>query len=183
MSEAQLPENQIIQANNENKQIVSNINSLNEPNKELGRNNPTNNQENNEELKIGQYILTPLQSIILNQKMPFGFKLETEENILKSLETTKNQAKKYKNSSKHKEKGGRDGHRNGGMNQQRRKNQNMNNIDNLPSNATPEMFNLYKKCKRGLEKIKECRYAHSYYQSNNPDVPCLANIEKKVNNY
>ena len=183
MSEAQLPENQIIQANNENKQVVSNINSLNEPNKELGRNNPTNNQENNEELKIGQYILTPLQSIILNQKMPFGFKLETEENILKSLETTKNQAKKYKNSSKHKEKGGRDGHRNGGMNQQRRKNQNMNNIDNLPSNATPEMFNLYKKCKRGLEKIKECRYAHSYYQSNNPDVPCLANIEKKVNNY
>ena len=183
MSEAQLPENQIIQANNENKQVVSNINSLNEPNKELGRNNPTNNQENNEELKIGQYILTPLQSIILNKKIPFGFKLETEENILKSLETTKNQAKKYKSSSKHKEKGGRDGHRNGGINQQRRKNQNINNIDNMPSNATPEMFNLYKKCKRGLEKIKECRYAHSYYQSNNPDVPCLANIEKKVNNY
>ena len=96
MSEAQLPENQIIQANNENKQVVSNINSLNEPNKELGRNNPTNNQENNEELKIGQYILTPLQSIILNKKIPFGFKLETEENILKSLETTKNQAKNIK---------------------------------------------------------------------------------------
>ena len=49
-------------------------------------------------------MLTPLQSIIINKKMPFGFKLETEENILKSLETTKSQAKKSKNSTRHKEK-------------------------------------------------------------------------------
>ena len=96
MSEPQISENQIMQANKENKQEASNINSLNDQNKEIERNNPTNNQESNEDLKIGQYMLTPLQSIILNQKMPFGFKLETEENILKSLEASKNQTKKFK---------------------------------------------------------------------------------------
>ena len=172
-----------MQENKENKQESSNINSLNPQNKEIERNNPTNNQEANEDLKIGQYILTPLQSIILNKKMPFGFKLETEENILKSLETSKNQTKKYKNSSKNKERATKDTHRNGGTIPKKR-NQNINSGDNnRPSNLTPEMFNLHKKCKKGLEKIKECRYSNSYYQSNNPDVPCLANIEKKVNNY
>ena len=183
MSEPQISENQIMQANKENKQESSNINSLNPQNKEIERNNPTNNQEANEDLKIGQYILTPLQSIILNKKMPFGFKLETEENILKSLETSKNQTKKYKNSSKNKERATKDTHRNGGTIPKKR-NQNINSGDNnRPSNLTPEMFNLHKKCKKGLEKIKECRYSNLYYQSNNPDVPCLANIEKKVNNY
>ena len=183
MSEPQISENQIMQENKENKQESSNINSLNPQNKEIERNNPTNNQEANEDLKIGQYILTPLQSIILNKKMPFGFKLETEENILKSLETSKNQTKKYKNSSKNKERATKDTHRNGGTIPKKR-NQNINSGDNnRPSNLTPEMFNLHKKCKKGLEKIKECRYSNSYYQSNNPDVPCLANIEKKVNNY
>ena len=183
MSEPQISENQIMQANKENKQESSNINSLNPQNKEIERNNPTNNQEAHEDFKIGQYILTPLQSIILNKKMPFGFKLETEENILKSLETSKNQTKKYKNSSKNKERATKDTHRNGGTIPKKR-NQNINSGDNnRPSNLTPEMFNLHKKCKKGLEKIKECRYSNLYYQSNNPDVPCLANIEKKVNNY
>ena len=183
MSEPQISENQIMQANKENKQEASNINSLNDQNKEIERNNPTNNQESNEDLKIGQYMLTPLQSIILNQKMPFGFKLETEENILKSLEASKNQTKKYKNSSKHKERAGRDINRNGGTMPKKRYQNSNNGDNNIPSNATPEMYNLYKKCKKGLEKIKESRYSNSYYQSNNPDVPCLANIEKKVNNY
>jgi hypothetical protein len=168
--------------NNENKQEENKITSLNGQYKELDRNNPLNNEEKDEDLKIGQYMLTPLQSIIINKKMPFGFKLETEENILKSLETTKSQAKKSKNSTRHKEKGGRD-HRNGGIMQNKKRNQNMNNIDNIPSHITLEVYKIYKKCRKGLDKIKESKYANNYYQSNNPDVPCLANIEKKVNNY
>ena len=59
----------------------------------------------------------------------------------------------------------------------------MNNIDNIPSHITLEVYKIYKKCRKGLDKIKESKYANNYYQSNNPDVPCLANIEKKVNNY
>ena len=182
MSEAQFSQNEIMHINNENKQEENKITSINGQYKELDRNNPLNNEEKDEDLKIGQYMLTPLQSIIINKKMPFGFKLETEENILKSLETTKSQAKKSKNSTRHKEKGGRD-HRNGGIMQNKKRNQNMNNIDNIPSHITLEVYKIYKKCRKGLDKIKESKYANNYYQSNNPDVPCLANIEKKVNNY
>ena len=182
MSEAQFSQDEIMHINNENKQEENKITSLNGQYKELDRNNPLNNEEKDEDLKIGQYMLTPLQSIIINKKMPFGFKLETEENILKSLETTKSQAKKSKNSTRHKEKGGRD-HRNGGIMQNKKRNQNMNNIDNIPSHITLEVYKIYKKCRKGLDKIKESKYANNYYQSNNPDVPCLANIEKKVNNY
>ena len=182
MSEAQFSQNEIMHINNENKQEENKITSLNGQYKELDRNNPLNNEEKDEDLKIGQYMLTPLQSIIINKKMPFGFKLETEENILKSLETTKSQAKKSKNSTRHKEKGGRD-HRNGGIMQNKKRNQNMNNIDNIPSHITLEVYKIYKNCRKGLDKIKESKYANNYYQSNNPDVPCLANIEKKVNNY
>lgn len=183
MSDSQFQENQITQANKENKQEESNINTLNVQNKEVERNQPTNNQESNDDLKKGQYRLTPLESIIINQKMPSGFKLETEENILKSLETNKNQNKKIKNTAKHKERGIRDTHRIGGTIPKKR-NPNINGVDNnIQNNITPEMNNLYKKCKKGLEKIKECKYSSSYYQSNNPGVPCLANVEKKVNNY
>ena len=51
----------------------------------------------------------------------------------------------------------------------------------MPNN--PEIYKIFKKCKKGLEKIKESKYANYYYQSNNPDIPCLDNIKKKVNNY
>ena len=113
MSEEQLSQKEINGANNENKQEDNKNTSLNGQYRELERNSHLINQENDIDLKLGQYMLTPLQSILLNKKMPFGFKLETEENILKSLETTKNQAKKSKNSTRHKDKG-RD-NRNGGI--------------------------------------------------------------------
>ena len=83
------------------------LNSLEQKNTSL--NNQIQPQENNitpnspiknEQLKFGQYYLTPLQSILLNKKFPFGFKLETEENILKSLEITRAQEKKNKQAQK-----------------------------------------------------------------------------------
>ena len=181
MSEPKFPQKEIIQSNNENNQGENKNASLNQQNKEIERNNQSNNQEEKEELKIGQFFLTPLQSILLNKKMPFGFKLETEENILKSMEALKNQAKKNKNNSKHKERGGRDMHRIGGNNSTKKRNQNSDNFDNI-TNKNPEIVKIIKKCKKALEKIKESKYAHIYYKSNNPDIPCLANIEKKVNN-
>ena len=59
-------------------------------------------QENNyNKLKIGQFMLTPLEGIILNKKMPRGYKFELEENILKSNEIGKNQPKKVKPIDKH----------------------------------------------------------------------------------
>ena len=178
MAEAQFPQNDIIKPNNENKREENKISSLNGQFEEFDKNNSLNNQEKNEDLKIGQYMLTPLQSILINKKMPFGFKLETEENILKSLETTKAQVKKNKNTSRYKDKG-RDHHVDG----IKKRNQNMHNIDNIPSSISPEIYKIYKICKKALEKIKESKYSNIYYQSHHPEEPCLANIEKKVNNY
>ena len=41
-------------------------------------------------------MLTPLQVLILNKRMPKGYKLELEENLLKYMETIKPPAKKTK---------------------------------------------------------------------------------------
>ena len=34
-------------------------------------------------------MLTPLETLIINKKMPFGYKLDTEDNIIKSKEIIK----------------------------------------------------------------------------------------------
>ena len=67
MSEAQLSQNEIMHINNENRQEENKITSLNGQYKDLNRNNQINNEEKDEDLKIGQYMLTPLQSIIIIQ--------------------------------------------------------------------------------------------------------------------
>ena len=180
MSEDQFIQNKINQENSQNKLQENQISSSIINNKDLERNNLINNQNKNEELGIGQFILTPLQSILINKKMPFGFKLETEENIFKSIETTKIQTKKSKNSSKHKEKIGKDHHNMGGSIQPKKR---VSNNFDIPSNYPPEIKTVLKKCRIGLDRIKESKYINIYYHSNNPDVPCLANIEKKVNNF
>ena len=180
MSEEQNIQNKINQENNQNRTQVNRISSSIIPNNVSENNNPINNQNNSEELGIGQFILTPLQSILINKKMPFGFKLETEENILKSIETSRNQIKKNKNSSKQKERIGKGQHNIGEKMPKKKKSQNSFDI---PNNFLPEEKNILKKCKIGLDRIKESKYAKLYYHSNSPDAPCLANIEKKVNNF
>lgn len=49
-----------------------------------------------ESLKPGQYYLSPLESILINMKMPKGFKLETDENVLKALEVPKAATNRHK---------------------------------------------------------------------------------------
>ena len=41
-------------------------------------------------------MLSPLQVLLINKRMPKGFKLELEENLLKYLDTIKPPAKKTK---------------------------------------------------------------------------------------
>ena len=53
-----------------------------------------------ENLKNGQFMLTPLESMIINKFIPFGFKLETEENIIKSVNFTPMNKKNERNSVK-----------------------------------------------------------------------------------
>ena len=180
MSEGQVALNQNIEEPKENMEIENRNTSPNHQNNDIKNNLNSNNVEQKEELKLGQYILTPLQSILINKLMPLGYKLETEENILKSLEIPKNQGKKYKQ-SRNKDNSGKSNNRNAVG--QKKRNQGINNLDNIPPNISQEIYKIYKKCKNGLDKIKESKYALHYYQSRDPDVPCLANLEKKVNNY
>ena len=56
---------------NEINQNNNNENNINDNNKEKNSN------------KNGQFMLTPLECILINKKMPFGYKLDTEDNIVK----------------------------------------------------------------------------------------------------
>ena len=141
----------------------------------------SNNALKNEDLKFGQYYLTPLQSILLNKKFPSGFKLETEENILKSLELIKAQEKKHKQAQKNNQQ--RSQRSSNKFWQATKKNKSNNNFENIPNNATPEKFKLIKQCKGGFEKIKESKNFSKYYTSSDPNTPCLSIIEKKLNNF
>ena len=48
------------------------------------------------EKRTNHFEFTPLQSILINKNMPRGFKIETEENMLKVVENIRPAAKKQK---------------------------------------------------------------------------------------
>ena len=58
-------------------------NEINEKNNNENNINENNNNKNT--LINGQFMLTPLESILINKTMPFGYKLDTEDNVIKSL--------------------------------------------------------------------------------------------------
>ena len=47
-------------------------------------------------MKEGQFLFAPIQSILINRLMPKGFKLESQENMIKASEAIKPAAKKQK---------------------------------------------------------------------------------------
>jgi len=182
MSEAENFPNQEMALNKDlNNSEAKNI-SGNDQMQSQDKNNIENASFKNDDLKIGQYYLTPLQSILLNKKFPMGFKLETEENILKSIEITKQQEKKQKQAQKLNQQIGRRSSNKFGQ-QTKRNNKNINNFENIPNNISPEKYQIYKQCKSGFEKIKDSKYFNNYYTSDDPDIPCLSAIEKKINNF
>ena len=182
MSEAENFPNQEMALNKDlNNSEAKNI-SGNDQMQSQDKNNIENASFKNDDLKIGQYYLTPLQSILLNKKFPMGFKLETEENILKSIEITKQQEKKLKQAQKLNQQIGRRSSNKFGQ-QTKRNNKNINNFENIPNNISPEKYQIYKQCKSGFEKIKDSKYFNNYYTSDEPDIPCLSAIEKKINNF
>ena len=182
MSEAENFPNQEMTINKDlNNSEAKNI-SGNDQMQSQDKNNIENASFKNDDLKIGQYYLTPLQSILLNKKFPMGFKLETEENILKSIEITKQQEKKQKQAQKLNQQIGRRSSNKFGQ-QTKRNNKNINNFENIPNNISPEKYQIYKQCKSGFEKIKDSKYFNNYYTSDDPNIPCLSVIEKKINNF
>ena len=181
MSEENFPNQEMTINKDLNNSEAKNI-SGNDQMQSQDKNNIENASFKNDDLKIGQYYLTPLQSILLNKKFPMGFKLETEENILKSIEITKQQEKKQKQAQKLNQQIGRRSSNKFGQ-QTKRNNKNINNFENIPNNISPEKYQIYKQCKSGFEKIKDSKYFNNYYTSDDPDIPCLSAIEKKINNF
>lgn len=162
--------------------------------------NSINNKTQNE-LKLGQYMLTPLMAILLNKLMPEGFKFETEENVLKSIDASKNQAKRSKPSVKYGDSSRRnkvpkkgqvmDGE--GPMEPTSSKRKKIQSSDKnfvggdnpIMTNVkvNPELYKLMMKCKKGLEKIKSNANSEFFYTCGQQGEPSLAYIEKKVNAY
>ena len=145
-----------------------------------------NKDESQNESKKAQHFLTPLECFLLNKKMPQGFKFETEENLLKTSENPKNQSKRIRQPIRFSDNLYKTNNRNydkiNSINQPKKRN-NSYNIENIPKNVAPSKYKELQKCLRGLNMIKDTQWINNYYQSNNPDIPCLSNLEKKVNNY
>lgn len=189
MSEIQIVSEQIIEEGNQNKNLENHITLSNDQenniDKNLNSDYPTNAGIEKEK-KISYFMLTPLESLLLNKMMPHGFKFETEENILKSLEPPKTQVKRYKQINKHidipyksKSQPANINYesRNRGIIQKRRAYQGFNNLDNISINSS----NVASKCKLGLERIKNTTWINKFYYPSNPDAPCISKIEQKVN--
>lgn len=137
------------------------------------------------ESKKGNFMLTPLESLLLNKLMPHGFKFETEENLLKVIEASKSQVKRHKHLVKHSDIiNNRNYDKINSISQMKRRTQQRTyNIENLPNNVSPEIYKETQKCWLGLNRIKDIQWSNNFYQSNSPDIPCLSKIEQKLNNY
>ena len=143
------------------------------------------------ELKLGEYFLTPLESFIINKSMPYGFKLELEENIAKFSEEKKKN-KKYKNILKTSNYILSNNNNHNKINNKiekrdipqtkKRINQDFN-LDNIPTDINREKYKIAKKCKIGMERLKESPLVKNFYEFNDTEIPSLSKVEKKINNY
>jgi hypothetical protein len=67
-------------------------------NQDLRLKEESNNQNNQVELKPGEYMLTYLHVLFLNKKLPPGYKLELEESYIKTAEQSYNYVGKKRKS-------------------------------------------------------------------------------------
>ena len=199
MSSDQNSQNMKILENNQNTESKSFHNPINDR-----ENIQKNENEPKLELKIGQYMLTPIQSILLNKSMPKGYKFESEENLLKSIDTMKNQSKKNKlskygenprrskQSKKSTNENSESNHNdnytnNNNLKKSLKKNSSQNNNSNKNNNMlnqiSPELYKIMMKCHQALEKLKSNPNASFFYTVKEPGEMSLATIEKKNSNY
>ena len=144
------------------------------------------------ELKLGEYFLTPLESFIINKKMPRGFKLELEENLKKLTESYNKDRKKNKKSKNLIKSTSYSYNPNNKLNNKIEKKDNTqikkrmtqeNHIDNIPNDVNREKYKIAKKCKIAIERIKDTPLAKNFYEFNDIETPSLSKVEKKLNNY
>ena len=168
----------------------------NSKNKSIINNKPLDETE----LKLGEYFLTPLESFIINKSMPHGYKLELFENLTKfsdiDSKERKNNNKKNKNLIKSSSNTYNHNHNNHNnkLNHKKEKkeyhqpkkriNQELDLDNNYGDiNINREKYKIAKKCKIGMERIKDSTFANNFYEFNDAEIPSLSKVEKKLNNY
>ena len=167
------------------------------------KNSKTNKKEENNtknQLKLGEFNFTPLECLILNKKMPYGFKFEAETSILKSSEQSKTLIKRNKenekdnhnhvkrkliNPDKNLEKYNNSPKENLSNNNTKKikKIVTKENISNNNKNNNSESYKIMMKCNSGLDKLKSNPKSNFFYFPKIPDSPSLSGIEKKIKNF
>lgn len=163
--------------------------------------------------KFNSFMFTPLQSFLLNKKMPHGFKFESEENIMKNLELSKTNQRRVKqkgliqepkihvkpikspiNEDKkdlaEKEQSSKALKKPKKIEKENSKNINSNlNNNNMDTNINKiegnnsEALKIKIKCTAGFNKIKSSTGASLFYTPKTIDAPSLSKIENKINNF
>ena len=163
--------------------------------------------------KFNSFMFTPLQSFLLNKKMPYGFKFESEENIMKNLELSKTNQRRVKqkgliqepkihvkpikspiNEDKkdlaEKEQSSKALKKPKKIEKENSKNINSNlNNNNMDTNINKiegnnsEALKIKIKCTAGFNKIKSSTGASLFYTPKTIDAPSLSKIENKINNF
>ena len=149
---------------------------------ENNNNNNLNSVVNKIKLKSVEFMLTPLETLIINKKMPFGYKLDTEENIIKSKEIIKKNITKKKkleniNPSKPKKIKFKAEIKEPNKKYLRERKpiikEDLNKESEIKISLTPK----FQKC---IEIIKSNPLSNFYYKSVNPITPCLLDIENNI---
>jgi hypothetical protein len=145
-------------------------------------NNNLNLVENKIELKSVEFMLTPLETLIINKKMPFGYKLDTEENIIKSKEIIKKNITKKKkleniNPSKPKKIKFKAEIKESNKKYLRERKPIIKEDLNKESEIKISLIPKFQKC---IEIIKSNPLSNFYYKSVNPITPCLLDIENNI---
>ena len=152
------------------------------------------------ELKLGEYFLTPLESFIINKSMPHGYKLELFENLTKFSDIDSKERKNNNNKNKNLIKSSSNAfnhnhnNHNNKLNHKKEKkeyhqpkkriNQELDLDNNYGDiNINREKYKIAKKCKIGMERIKDSTFANNFYEFNDAEIPSLSKVEKKLNNY
>ena len=134
-------------------------------------NNELNLVENKKELKSVEFMLTPLETLLINKKMPFGIKLDTEENIIKSKDIAKKNINKKKIESIHRSRPKKIEYKEENKDttkkylRERKTNQKEQTNKELESNNL-----IIQKCERCIELIKANPLSKLYYKTMNPNA-------------
>ena len=152
-------------------------NEINENNNNENNINENNNNINN--IKNGQFMLTPLESILINKKMPFGYKLDTEDNIHKSLEFAKMKSKNLNIENTHRSRT-KKMHEIINYNDEKYFKEKRHNKEDYK--LTTGKMSEIKKCEKCFDKLRTNEYFSYFYNIQSIGIPTLIEVENNIKN-